>query len=373
MSEPLTMSLKRKTSSDNHVPGMQDIAERCGVSRATVSRSLRGDSTQQSLETIERIKAVAREMGYDPSRSRTARRLALKHSDTPMINNTIGLFYEHPENRISTYFMRFLEGALIGASQTDFEIQLADAYRIEQSRTLPMAYRSGEIDGILVPNMNKSFVDVRQLLRGEPGFGDRPIVGMVDHLDDCSGVYADNFSVGWLAITHLLDLGHKRIMHFVEPNQPPRDVHGLRLAAFTQAMYGRGLDPGSDLVFFDWRFGLDRLESSSNKLIEHLKAHPEITAILARQDVQASQIYRALVSAGYRVPEDISLVGSDDCEPIIRGLENILTTVSLPLVEIGKKATQLLIRRITGEEVDDKDIVLPVELIIRGSTASPSK
>jgi LacI family transcriptional regulator len=367
------MSIKQKRPADNSIPSLQEIASACGVSKATVSRALRDDNTQQSAETIARVKAIAREMGYDPSRSRTARRLALQNSDKPMINNTIGLFCEHPGSRVSTYFMRFLEGILLAASACEFEIQLTDAYRLEISKSLPMAYRSGEIDGILVPNTEKNFGQVRELLREEPGFANRPIVGLVDHMQDCSGVYADNFSAGWLAMTHLLDLGHRNILHFVDEYQPPTDVHGLRRAARIQAMYGRGMDPEKHLYYFDWEFGEDFSDTSSEQLIAYLKVHPEITAIIGQHDVQIGYIYKALVREGYRVPQDISLVGSDDAEAIIEHGENILTTIRLPLVEIGKQATQLLIRRIMGEETEERDVVLPVELIIRGTTAPPSR
>jgi LacI family transcriptional regulator len=288
-----------------------------------------------------------------------------------MRNHTVGLFCEHPASTVSTYFMRFLEGVMLGASQNEFEVQLTDWFRAETKKTLPVAYRSGEIDGALVSEPSLRFTTIQGLLREEPGFANRPIVGLVDHMQDCSGVYADNFSAGWLAMTHLLDLGHRNILHFVDEYQPPTDVHGLRRAARIQAMYGRGMDPQKQLYYYDWEFGEEHKDTASRKLIDYLKTHPEITAIIGQHDVQIGYIYKALIHEGYKVPQDISLVGSDDAEAIIEHGENILTTIRLPLVEIGQQATQLLIRRIMGEETEDRDIVLPVELIVRGTTAPP--
>jgi DNA-binding LacI/PurR family transcriptional regulator len=99
-----------------------------------------------------------------------------------------------------------------------------------------------------------------------------------------------------------------------------------------------------------------------------------VTAVISRQDEQAVHLHNTLVSAGFRVPEDISLVGSDDTHVIIGDAkENILTTVRLPLVEIGREGANLLIHRVLGEEPEDRDVILPVELIVRGSTAPPRK
>lgn len=366
------MGIQDKKLNGSATPGIREIAERCGVSTATVSRALRNDTSQQSAETIERIIRVAREMGYDPSRTRAARRLVLRHSDKPVINHTIGLMFVHGRGeRLATYFMRILEGILAVAGQTDFEVQITDVMRIQGTSVLPMGYRSGEIDGILTPGPLTNPFSVLELLRNEPGFGNRPVVGMVEHIDGCSGVYSDNFSVGWTAITHLLDLGHKHILHFASPKESASDAHTLRLQAYRQAVINRGIDPDKALIFCDWVFGDRFLESSTETLIEFLRHHPEVTAIIARHDMHAGDIYNALISMGYRVPEDISIIGSDDTDPVIEDRTNILSTVRLPLVEVGKAATEMLIRRILGEEPEDRDICLPVELVLRRSTAPP--
>jgi DNA-binding LacI/PurR family transcriptional regulator len=367
------MNADSKSQRKNSTPGIRDIAERCGVSVATVSRALRQDTTQQSAETIERVIRAANEMGYDPSRTRAARRLVLRHSEKPVVNHTIGLLFVHGATRLATYFIRLLEGVLMAAARTDFEVQITNAFHVETSGMLPMGYRSGEIDGVLVPGVCTSFSPLNEMLRSEPGFGKRPIVGMVQHLDGCSAVYADNFSVGWTTITHLLDLGHKHIVHFVNPNEPPHDAHALRLAAYEQAARNRGFDTDKALAYCPWRFGEAYVSESSERLVRFLKEHPNATAVIARNDPQALDIYNAVVSAGYRVPDDISIIGSDDTDPVIEDRTNILTTIRLPLVEVGERATEMLIQRVLGEEPDDRDICLPVELVVRKSTAPPRK
>lgn len=350
-----------------------DIAERCGVSVATVCRALQGNS-RQSPATIERVVAMAKEMGYDPSRGRAGRRLVAHRSDKPMINHAIGMMSVHGGPRLSNYFLKILQGVLHAAGETDFEVQITNDWRILNRQELPIAYRSGDMDGVLTGLEEPYWTGIHDILRREPGFGRRPIVNTVAHFHDSSSVHVDNYAVGRMVMSHLLDLGHKHILHFVTPEVSETSPHGLRLAGFRDELLDRGLDPDSSMVCDMWQFGDEYVQSSSRSFMETIRRRPEVTAIIARHDQQAVPVYDALVTAGFRIPEDISIVGCDDTDAVIDDArQNILTTVRLPLVEIGQEATNLLIRRILGEETEDRDIVMPVELVARRSTATPRK
>lgn len=105
-----------------------------------------------------------------------------------------------------------------------------------------------------------------------------------------------------------------------------------------------------------------------------LQAHPEITAFLAPNDASAHLAYDLFSRLGLRVPDDISLVGFDDTEPLYNAEgDNILTTVRLPLEELGRESARLLIARITRSEPEQREIMLPTELVIRGTTTPPSR
>jgi LacI family transcriptional regulator len=153
----------------------------------------------------------------------------------------------------------------------------------------------------------------------------------------------------------------------------PYAPNGIGLHAFRSASYERayaeiGLDAREYLHECDWQG--DDYELSKKKLVKALREHPEITALIAPNDYDAQFQHQALVQGGYRVPDDISLISYDDTNAISdpHG-ENILTTVRAPLHEIGYQGTKLIVARTTGQEKQDRDVVLPVELIVRKSTA----
>jgi LacI family transcriptional regulator len=109
--------------------------------------------------------------------------------------------------------------------------------------------------------------------------------------------------------------------------------------------------------------------SKQHPLLQLLKTTPQITSILAPNDPAAVVIRHILQVGGYRVPDDISLVGFDDTDPLWDSTgQNMLTTVRLPLHQLGRRAAKLIIEQATTSENNVEKIVLPVELVVRGST-----
>jgi DNA-binding LacI/PurR family transcriptional regulator len=100
-----------------------------------------------------------------------------------------------------------------------------------------------------------------------------------------------------------------------------------------------------------------------------MRAHPEVTAILGWNDGVALHAWYTLEAAGWRIPGEISLIGFDDAAamPGPDG-RNLLTTVRVPLREIGEEAARLITARVTGALPTDEHRTLPTELILRGST-----
>lgn len=350
---------------------MQDIADRCGVTKGTVSRALRNNS-RIGKSTIEAIRSAAIEMGYDPTTNHAAKRLALHRSDTNTPNNAVGLMFDSKGYNNSEYFMRILRGITDAVHQEDCEVSTSDTKSLIELGSLSPSYRKGDIDGTLVILQNHgAWPEIRGMLRNEFNFGDRPIVGLVEHLEGCSGVFPDNFAAGYAVMSHLLDLGHRRVMQF-EKNGPPdpasTEVHAVRMLAYQAACRIRGIDPAELLVPGCWEHdvGLQR-----DYLLDCM-SRSAMTAIVAHHDKHAGAIYDILTKAGYKVPEDVSLVGYDDTDQILNAArESILTTVRLPLYEVGYQGAKQLLRRTRGEETEDRDIVLPIELIVRNSTAPP--
>jgi LacI family transcriptional regulator len=350
---------------------MRDIAQRCGVSRATVSRALSNNTNQQSEETIARIRTVAQEMGYDPVRGLGATRLAFRQYGVPVLNFAIGMFFSHGSFISSNYFIKMQRGILDAIRNTNFEVYTSDWHTVETSGVLPVAYRKGDIDGVVTMAQQSHWSDALHLLRSDPSFASRPIVGLVEHLDGCSGVYPEHFSGAYDAAKYMLELGHRTFLHYIGgiPDQP-RSVEMVRWSAFAQACSEEGLD--ANIALTRVKRNADDREESTRLLLSALADNPDATAIIAHDDEQAVWIFETLVRNGYRVPEDFSLLGFDDTDPIFDTRhENILSTVRLPLVDIGREGTSLLIKQITGEAESDVEITVPTELTVRMSTAPP--
>lgn len=351
-------------------PTIRNIADRCGVNHSTVSRALRNDP-RLSQATIERIRSMASEMGYDPMHYQEARRLISRRYGRPVLSHTLALFFYHRGFSQSNYFNKVLQGILDAVVDEDFEIHTSDVFsghKLEDA--LPYVYRRGDIDGALAISQKLWWDPVLKLLRAEPGFGQKPVVGLVEPLEGCAGVYPDNVAAGRMVLSHLLDLGHRRIAMFNIESAATMNVLGLRLQGYRELCAERGISMDDYLT--SWQWIPDDRERASERLVSDLKENPDITALIALNDYEAVHMYWALKKGGYRVPEDISLISYDDTDTIMDGTgENLLTTVRLPLYEVGREGTKFLIQRILGQEPMDRDIVLPVDLMVRKSTAPP--
>jgi LacI family transcriptional regulator len=361
-----------KSNNTDSYPTIRDVARRAGVSQASISRALHG-AKGVSEETKARIISIAREMGYDPYHNTEARRLISRRYGKNVLYHIIGLFFHHPGFSQSNYFIRILQGVFDAVSGTPFEILTSDTSRLHSGlMEIPVAYRRGEVDGALTFAPELTWAPVVEELRSIDSFGDRPIVELMEHAPGCSGVFPDTAGSGHAAMSHLIELGHRRVLSFVYGTIGKTDAFSLRLAGMYQACQEAGLDPEKTIVPTIWpEFPPVPREEWLQAILDR---NPSITAILARQDQMAVDIYGLLTQAGMRVPEDMSLVGFDDSDPILDSNgSNILTTVRVPLHELGRRGAELLMDRILGKEKENRDVLLPTELIVRGTTAPPSR
>ncbi|OPZ83454.1 MAG: Arabinose metabolism transcriptional repressor [bacterium ADurb.Bin429] len=113
-------------------------------------------------------------------------------------------------------------------------------------------------------------------------------------------------------------------------------------------------------------------DAADHPLVAYLRAHPEITGILARNDAAACRIANLFARVGWTVPGDYSLIGYDDVDALRDDAgRNILTSMRVPLEEIGQTAVELLTRLIAANTTSAEHIILPTELIVRGTTGTP--
>lgn len=361
---------------------LQDLATHCGVSKWTVSRALRGDSSI-SPATTDRILAAAAALGYDPERHALARRLALQKSGRRVANRLLALAFPHFFFALS-YFAEMYQGVLEVLTEAHYDLLTVRLPEGDGAELSPM-FRRGEIDAVITTDIEEKLAPFITTLRDCPGFDDRPIVTINARNEGCSAIYVDDQHGAYLAATHLLERGHR---HLLRMRHIHHDAHieEPRAEGVRQAYLAFGLNPAEfihEYVIDEQWIGMppERLSMlvppawaeapERHPFVIFLREHPEIHAVLAANDVSAHRAWYLLQHAGWQVPADISIVGFDDALPIHNMWgRNILTTVHVPLLELGRAAGRLALQQITNDSRPNEQRMLPVELIVRESTSA---
>lgn len=167
-----------------------------------------------------------------------------------------------------------------------------------------------------------------------------------------------------MAVRHLAELGHGRIAHIAGPAW--LSTGAMRLRGFRLAMSELALAEREPAVI---EAGAFSREAGRTACFELLDRHPDMTAIVAANDLLALGCYDALAERGLSCPKDISITGHNDA-PFVDMVSPPLTTVRIGQREMGVEAARLLLARLGGQEIA-ADILLRPELIERRSTAAP--
>ena len=363
---------------------LQDVAEYCGVTKATVSRALNGNQ-EINKQTASRIRAAAEALGYNPARFHQARRLAARKTGRRVLNHQVALIlpaYFHT----SRYFTELFHGILNVLTAKGYGISIMIMPDAETS-PFPLAFHPSivrsEVDGVIMVGFPDREKDVLPALHRYMGGQPCPVVTMIIPNHGCSVVLPDDERGGYLAARHLIDLGHRHLV-FVH-NKIEYEGYFLRRDSLRRALREAGVEADPGKTDFIWQ-GVPALPHhldidqnlraidearGDGSLLGFLRANPQVTGVIAQNDATAVQIWFLLHSAGLRIPQDISLIGYDGVEAIRNenGV-NVLTTIRLPLQEVGQRSAELLLQHIEGEMRDAARIVLPVELVVRSTTAA---
>lgn len=355
---------------------LQDIANRCGLSLFTVSLALR-DDTRVKPATAARVRAAAEALGYDPARNQTARRLALMRHGRHMLNRVVALFVPQSLEE-ARYYNRLFWGVLHGLAEEGFALLVnkLPTAKGQPGPDLTPLVRQGDIDGIIVPENPTNDPQI-QALRESSG-RELPLVSLIWPGDGYSSVTADDAGGMAAATRHLLALGHRQLLYLIQ--QSPNILSERRLDGIRLALREAGLNPDHSLHVLPAypRWVNPRLaeahrddDGGEHPLSRWLHAHPAVTAVLGWNDGVALHAWYTLEAAGWRIPADISLIGFDDTDayPGSDG-RNLLTSVQVPLREIGEAAARFIVRRILGDATADEHLAVPTSLELRASTAS---
>jgi len=330
---------------------IKEVAALAGVSFQTASKVLNGSDVRVSVDTERRILAAAQDLGYRPNTiarslvQRTTATIGLVASDATDIAITQASVAAEQEARRHGHSVLVGHLAAGGADGADIVRALIERRVDGIIAAAPEVEEDTEVADLL-----RKYVPAVSL-QAVPG-GGVPLVG------------SNHRETGRLATSHLIGLGHTAIGTVTGPFR--RRVTRSRLHGYEDALREANLETSEDMAAEgDWT---PRGGAAATRLL--LERSPSITAIFVHSDMMAMGVLSALFRAGRRVPQDMAVVGCDDI-PFAEYMSPPLTTVRVPLAETGRHAVDLLLRSIAGEQVPERPPLLPVELIVRASTASP--
>lgn len=326
---------------------LEDIAEKCGVSVSTVSRALaRERGVRPDLRA--QIIATAKSHNYAMPSAVAGKKVILAASSAAMI--------DYVRNQFTTHVM---EGLMTRADTLGLEIvSRSIASPTDEKGVLAEALAGEDIAGLLFLTL-----DDEDMLAATRGFS-KPVV-LVNGDDPfmrLSSVAPCNRSATRLGTDHLLGLGHRRILFLMRRG---RRTIERRFEGWRDAMTETGEKELTDLVVEveDWLPDL-----ASTAISERLaRKGLDFTAIVTAGDSLAVGAIMGLQAAGYQVPGDVSVMGMDDL-PQAAFLSPPLTTIHIPMREIGAAALDLLHEELSGPSSPTRRVELACHIVERQST-----
>lgn len=334
---------------------IKDVAERAGVSSATVSNVI-NDKGKVSEGTRRKVLEAIEELNYRPNAS--AQRRLQKSS-----RKSIGLIIKELHN---PYFADVIIGAQNRANEKGYStmVSTSEGQRMMEKNVVDL-FVEKDVDGIIINPLLDREADLSHLFdlkrRNIPFVLLERVHGLKSNLVD-----VDNVQAATEVTNYLLDLGHERIMHFAGPEYSMHSDE--RIEGFRHAFFESELVYSDDFVV---RAGA-HLEEGYETGIDYFRNRPadeRPTAVTCYNDLVAIGLLRALRELDIDVPGEVSVTGFDnvktcDYAPVP------LTTMGVPTREMGASAVDVLIRQIEGSQEHEPEVVnLQAEMTIRSSTA----
>ena len=321
---------------------IREVAKIAGVSPSTVSRVMNGTAKVEEDKRQRVLKAIE-ETGFKPNE--LARALFKKSS------KIIGVIVPTIENPYFNELARVIEEE---AYQHGYKILLCNSNEnVEKEKMNIQMLSQMNADGLIIMTFTGKIGKIIENCEMPVVVVDRLMVGN----EGIAFIESDNYSGGVIATEHLIKCGCKNIVCM----QGPQDLSSgeKRYQGYKDVCRKYGLPERTIPCGYSYENGLE-----ATPLL--LKMYPEVDGIVASNDMVAMSAYKILAGKGYRVPEDIQLIGFDDIR-FSKLFTPEITTIGQQIPEMGKKALQLIIAHINGEKVERQNI-FPVTLIERETT-----
>jgi LacI family transcriptional regulator len=325
------MTIKRRST-------ISELAELAGVHASTVSRVM-NPATRHLIgaEVADRVLKAAQKLNYSPNRIAATLRTSR--------SGTIGVILPDITNPIFPPICRGIEDEL--AKRGMLPLIANAAGTAERKRFVVDQMVGRRVDGLILATAE----------RNDP---------VLMHSGRVSCVVGDSHLAMRLAVAHLTQLGHSHIAHVGGPIELSTGFQ--RKQGFLDAVKENSLKLSACPVVQSDAYSRPAGKAACSALLEKRK---NITAIVAGNDLIALGCYDALHEAGLRCPDDVSVIGHNDM-PLMDSVAPAMTTIHLPLYEMGARAAALIIDTLQGGGKGNVNVVLRPELMIRASTAAPS-
>ncbi|MFF0203887.1 LacI family DNA-binding transcriptional regulator [Streptomyces sp. NPDC005017] len=331
-------------------PTLEAVAERAGVSRATVSRVVNGGAGVRKPLVDKVLEAVA-DLGYVPNHA--ARSLVTQR------HGAVAVIIAEPEFRVFSdpFFEQQIRGISRELTAHDIQLVLLWVESADDHERIARYLAGGHVDGALAFSLHSDDRLPALIARSRvPAvFGGRPGVG--SDLDipfvDC-----DNRGGAREAVRHLVSLDRRAIAHIAGPRDQTSALD--RLAGYYDVL----VDADPDLL----RQGDFTEESGARAMGELLDRRPDVDGVFVANDLMALGALRTLRERGRRVPEDVAVVGFDGMESVVRTSDPALTSVRQDIEGMGRLMVKLLMRMLdkTHDPVA-ASLITPTELVRRAS------
>lgn len=321
---------------------IRDVAKIAGVSPSTVSRVM-NHTAKVDDEKRQRVEKAILETGFKPNE--VARSLYKKSS------RIIGMIVP---NIINPFFNELAEAIEKESDRLGYRLTLCNSNDdIEKEKRNVNLLERMNADGIILMTNREEIKEEISKCRVPVVMVDRQI----EKSSEIAYIQSDHYQGGRIAVEHLLDCGCR---HIVQMSGPQRFSSARqRQQGYLDVCRERGIEP----VWIECGYSF---EDGLIKAAELMDSYPDTDGIIAANDMVAISVYKILNNRGYRVPEDIQLIGFDNIM-LSRLVTPEITTVAQPIAEMGKAAVEVLTDYIAGKEIKGKNI-FRVSLVERSTT-----
>ncbi|WP_019243324.1 MULTISPECIES: LacI family DNA-binding transcriptional regulator [Bacillus] len=328
-------------------PSIKDVAEKSGVSTATVSHVING-TRYVSEEVSNKVKNAMKELQYVPNP--IARSLRSQHS------HIIGLIIpvKRASDTANLFFMTIAQGIEATLTKNGYKLILCNSYEdVELEQEHIDMFNAQQVDGLIIAPVTEDYTHIQEQY---------PIV-FIDrkpaaYKGDC--VFSNNYQGAYEATDHLIKKGHTKIGFMTGDMNISTGKD--RFDGYKQALLDSGIEIQDSYI----KFGDVNLETGY-QLAKELMEKKEVSALFVANNILTMGAIRYFQDYHVKIPDEMAIIGFDDYEWSMI-LNPPLTSVKQPAFEMGQKAAEVMLERIHNPSIEPKCYIMDTNLIIRKTT-----